>query len=148
MKKSVLNKFKKLFSKYKIDGYIIPKNDCFFTEQVKYDRLKLVSNFSGSAGLAIVSKKMNYLFVDSRYTIQAELESGNNFKIVKIHQKLPKDQLKNIKLGFDPKIFTYKQLNYLFGKKIILKKIDKNFVDQIFSNKQKKVNRFIPFLAM
>ena len=142
MKKSVLNKFKKLFSKYKIDGYIIPKNDCFFTEQVKYDRLKLVSNFSGSAGLAIVSKKMNYLFVDSRYTIQAELESGNNFKIVKIHQKLPKDQLKNIKLGFDPKIFTYKQLNYLFGKKIILKKIDKNFVDQIFSNKQKKSKPF------
>ena len=111
MKKNVLKELNKLVSKYDLDGYIIPKNDNFFTEQVSYDRLKLVSNFSGSAGLAIVSKKTNYLFVDSRYTIQAELESGNNFKIVKIHQKLPKDQLKNIKLGFDPKIFTYKQLN-------------------------------------
>ena len=60
MKKSVLNKFKKLFSKYKIDGYIIPKNDCFFTEQVKYDRLRLISNFSGSAGMGVVLKKKKF----------------------------------------------------------------------------------------
>ena len=70
---------------YKLDGYIIPKNDSFFTEQLKHDRLKLISNFSGSAGMAVVLKKKNYLFVDSRYTIQARLESGKNFKIIKKH---------------------------------------------------------------
>ena len=78
MKKNVLNILHKLVSKYDLDGYIIPKNDSFFTEQVSYDRLKLVSNFSGSAGLAIVTKNINYLFVDNRYTIQAKIESRKN----------------------------------------------------------------------
>ena len=28
-----------------IDGYIVPKNDNFFSEYVKHDRLKIISNF-------------------------------------------------------------------------------------------------------
>ena len=40
------------------------------------NRLKIISNFSGSAGLAIILKKKNYLFTDGRYTIQSHLESG------------------------------------------------------------------------
>ena len=96
MKKNVLEVLNRLISNYELDGYIIPKNDSFFTEQVIYDRLKLVSNFSGSAGLAIVSKKINYLFVDNRYTIQAKLESRKNFKIIKIHKKLPLNRPKCI----------------------------------------------------
>ena len=136
MKKINLNKLYKSISDYNLDGYIIPKNDSFFTEQVRHNRLQLTSNFSGSAGLAIILKKKNYLFVDSRYTIQAKLESGKNFKIIKIHEKLPKNKFKNIKLGFDPNLFTYNQLNYLFGKKIKLESIEKNLVDQIFKNKK------------
>ena len=38
------------FKKYEIDGYIIPKNDDFFTEYSKLNRLEVISNFSGSAG--------------------------------------------------------------------------------------------------
>ena len=136
MKNINLKKLYQLISDYNSDGYIVPKNDSFFTEQVRHDRLQLVSNFSGSAGLAVILKKKNYLFVDSRYTIQAKLESGENFKVVKIHEKLPKNEFKNIKLGFDPNLFTYNQLNYLFGKKIKLKSIKKNLVDQIFKNKK------------
>ena len=113
MKKINLKKLYQSISNYDLDGYIVPKNDNFFTEQVKHDRLQLISNFSGSAGLAIILKKKNYLFVDSRYTIQAKLESGKDFKIMKIHEKLPKNEFKNIKLGFDPNLFTYNQLNYL-----------------------------------
>ncbi len=135
MKNSSLNKLIRLISNSNLDGYIIPKNDSFFTEQVKHDRLQLISNFSGSAGLAVILKKKNYLFVDSRYTIQAKLESGINFEIIKIHEKLPKNIFKNIKLGFDPSLFTYNQLNYLFGKKIKLKEIKNNLVDQIFKTK-------------
>ncbi len=48
------NKFKKL----NIDGYVIPKNDEFFSEYAVKDRLKIISNFSGSAGLAIILKKI------------------------------------------------------------------------------------------
>ena len=49
------------FKKYKIDGYVIPKNDDYFTEYSKINRLKIISNFSGSAGLAVILKKRNYL---------------------------------------------------------------------------------------
>ena len=58
------------------------------------------------------------------------------FKIVKIHEKLPKNELKNLKLGFDPNLFTYKQLNYLFGKKIKLLPIKSNLIDHIFKTKE------------
>ena len=43
---------KKKFSKYNVDGYVIPKNDEFFSEYANPNRLKIVSNFSGSAGMA------------------------------------------------------------------------------------------------
>ena len=57
-----LIKLTKLITDNNLDGYIVPKNDSFFTEQVKYDRLKLISNFSGSAGLAVIlKKKINFL---------------------------------------------------------------------------------------
>ena len=36
------------------------------------DRLKFISNFSGSAGFAVILKNKNYIFVDGRYTIQAK----------------------------------------------------------------------------
>ena len=51
---------KKKFSKYNIDGYVVPKNDEFFSEYATQDRLKNISNFTGSAGLAIITKKKTY----------------------------------------------------------------------------------------
>ena len=63
-----IKKLKKIFKREKIDGYIIPKNDEFFSEYSANDRLKTISNFSGSAGYSIILKKKKYLFVDGRYT--------------------------------------------------------------------------------
>ena len=59
--KILRNKFKK----YNIDGYVIPKNDEYFTEYSKINRLEVISNFSGSAGLAVILKSKNYLFYPS-----------------------------------------------------------------------------------
>ena len=72
---------RKKFKKYGINGYIVPKNDDYFTEYSRTNRLKIISNFSGSAGYAVILKNKNYLFVDGRYSIQAQIESGNNFVI-------------------------------------------------------------------
>ena len=77
----MINKIKNIIIKKNLDGYIVPKNDKFFTEYSKISNLELISNFSGSAGFAIILKNKNYLFVDGRYTIQAKIESGHNFKI-------------------------------------------------------------------
>ena len=125
-----------------IDGYIIPKNDEFFSEYAVKDRLKIISNFNGSAGLAIVMKERNYLFVDGRYTIQAKNQSGNQFKIIEIHKLLPKDILKNLRLGFDPSLFTKKNLNSKFGDSLKLIPIINNLIDEIYETKDSKRKLF------
>ena len=61
-----INELREKFKKYNIDGYVVPKNDDYFTEYSKINRLKIISNFSGSAGLAIILKDKNYLFTDGR----------------------------------------------------------------------------------
>ena len=76
--KDIIQKLRDQFYKYNIDGYVVPKNDDYFTEYSKINRLKIVSNFSGSAGIAVILKKKNYLFIDGRYTIQSQIESGKN----------------------------------------------------------------------
>ena len=78
-----LKKLRKFFKIYKLDGYLVPKNDEYFNEYVNpsKDRLKFISNFSGSAGFGLLTMKKNYLFVDGRYTLQASKESGKNFQI-------------------------------------------------------------------
>ena len=137
-----INKLKRYFRKEKIDGYIISKNDEFFGEYTPAhnDRLNFISNFSGSYGLALIIKEKNYLFVDGRYTIQANNQSGNYFKIITIPNKMPHDVLKNKKLtiGFDPKLFTNKSLNIFFSKsKCSFKPINKNLIDKIWKRKVK-----------
>ncbi len=135
MTKNYIKRLREKFINYKIDGYIIPKNDEFFSEYASKDRLKVISNFSGSAGLAIIFKKNNFLFVDGRYTIQAEKESGKNFKIIEINKSLPEKIFKNVTLGIDPKIFTSNQLKSFLSQKIKLKFINSNLVDEIYNHK-------------
>ena len=75
---------KKILKNKNIDGYIIPKNDEFFGEYIPEfnNRLKFISDFTGSYGFALILKNKNYLFVDGRYTIQSRIESGIKFKII------------------------------------------------------------------
>ena len=143
-----LNKVKKLFKINKINGYLVPKNDEFFGEYIPEfkDNLKFISNFSGSYGFALILKKKNYLFVDGRYTLQAKIQSGKNFKIITMPNKLPHNILKGKKLsiGFDPKLHTQLTLNKLFKKSgCKLKPLKKNLISNIWKNKNiQKNNKF------
>ncbi len=130
------------FKKYYIDGYVVPKNDEFFSEYAVKDRLKVISNFGGSAGLAIILKKNNYLFVDGRYTIQAKQQSGNLFNIIEIHKFLPKHIIKKLRLGFDPSLFTKKTLLSKFGNSLKLIPIKNNLIDEIYKDKVSKRKLF------
>ena len=114
-----LKKLKDQFEDHNIDGYVIPKNDEFFSEFSNKDRLNFITGFSGSAGLAVILKNKNYLFVDGRYTIQAKQQSSQ-FQIIEIHKFLPKNIIKNLRLGFDPSLFTKKNLISNFGKSLSL----------------------------
>ncbi len=147
-KNKMNNKIKilrKKFKKYNIDGYIVPKNDDYFTEYSKINRLKIISNFSGSAGLAIILKKKNYLFTDGRYSIQSQIESGKNFKIEPFENLINCKLFKNLKLGIDPKLFTYQQIKKFFLKNNTIKLINKNLIDEI--EKQKVIDSS-PFFSL
>ena len=125
--KILRNKFKK----YNIDGYVIPKNDDYFTEYSKINRLEVISNFSGSAGLAIILKNKNYLFTDGRYTIQSKIESGKNFKIYNFEKLINCKLFKNLNLGVDPKLFTNDQIKKFFLKNNKVSYVNENLIDEI-----------------
>ena len=133
------------FKTYNIDGYIVPKNDDYFTEYSKINRLKIISNFSGSAGLAIILRNKNYLFTDGRYTIQSQIESGKNFKIIGYEKLVNCDLFKNLTLGIDPKLFTYDQIKKFFIKKNKIKFINTNLIDQI--KKENNLDEY-PFFSL
>jgi len=143
-----LKRLKKKFTTYNIDGYIVPKNDEFFGEYIpEYkDNLKFISNFSGSYGFALILKKRNYLFVDGRYTLQAEIQSGKKFKIITLPNKLPFNILKSRELfiGFDPKLHTELKLAQIFRKtNCKLVPLNKNLINNVLEKKiAKKNNKF------
>jgi len=138
----IIEILRKKFKKYDIEGYIVPKNDDYFTEYSKINRLKTISNFSGSAGLAVILKRKNYLFTDGRYTIQSQIESGKNFEIVNFEKLINCSLFKNVKLGIDPNIFTYQQIKKYFLRYNKIKFIEENLIDQI---KREKINDTLPF---
>ncbi len=141
IKKKIL-KLRKLLIKNNIDGYIVPKNDEYFCEFSLPDRLKSISNFSGSAGFAIILKKKNFLFVDGRYTIQAKSESGEEFKILEIPKFSPKYISKfynrKLKLGIDPQLFTSFSINNKFEKYFEIMELKENLIDKVCKKVKRK----------
>ena len=136
-----INKLKRLFNHYNLDGYIVPKNDEFFGEYIpkNKDKLKFISNSSGSYGFALILKNKNYLFVDGRYTLQAKIQSGKFFDIVTIPNRFPSDVLKKkrLKIGFDPRLYTQKTLKIFFNKtncKLI--NINQNLINKLWIKKE------------
>ena len=137
-----INKLRKLLNDYGLDGYLVPKNDEFFGEYIpqKNDKLRFISNFSGSYGFALILKNKNYLFVDGRYTQQAKIQSGKLFDIITIPNKYPSNILKRVslKIGFDPKLHTQKILKIFFNKtncKLI--SLNQNLIEKIWIKKKK-----------
>ena len=138
-KTKVIKDIKQFIVNNKIDGYIVPKNDKYFTEYSKVNNLIKITNFTGSAGFALILRKQNYLFVDGRYTIQANNQSGGKFKILEIPYVWPKNisNIRNSKIGFDPKLFTDKTINLYFGGKVNLVPLEFNFKNK----SEKKINK-------
>ena len=145
MTKNRIDKLRDQFIRYNIDGYVIPKNDEFFSEYSNKDRLKIISNFTGSAGYAVILKKKNFLFIDGRYTIQAKIESGKNFKILDYKEIINTNIFKNLNLGIDPLLFTSNQIKRFFLKNNKVTLINKNLIDKIYKFKSKKKNSFLYF---
>ena len=86
-----INRLVKLFDQFNIDAYIIPKNDEFFNEYISEnnDKLKFISNFSGSFGLALISKKkIIYLLMDD-IPYKQKSKAENYLKLIQCQKVYP-----------------------------------------------------------
>ena len=149
-----IKKIRKLFEKELIDAYIVPHEDEFLTEYVPdhSERLAYITGFTGSAGLAIITKNKAAIFVDGRYTTQIKIEtSGEIFD----HQKLDNTEIEkwiklNLKdtseIGFCPMTISLEKMNsfkkFISDTKIKFKKTE-NLVDKVWSKRPSLNNSFI-----
>ena len=136
-----IKKLRKLFNHLRLDGYIVPKNNNFFGEYVSEsdDNLKYISNFTGSAGFAVILKNKNFMFIDGRYTTQANIQSGKQYKICTIPKEYPFNifNKKKLNLGFDPRLHTENSLNRVFKNSLIkLIPVQKNLIDLLWKRKK------------
>jgi len=96
-------------------GFVIPRADRHQNEYLPPDQERLLwaTGFSGSAGLAIVLQDKAALFIDGRYTVQADAQTDTNvFERLPAGEKAAQAWLKpNLKkgdaLGFDPWNHTF-----------------------------------------
>ena len=97
-----------------LDGYIVPRTDEHQNEYVapNADRLKWLTGFSGSAGLAIVLADKAAIFVDGRYTVQVrEQVDVAVFEPQHLMDAPPEGWIAaqvqaGAKLGYDPMLLT------------------------------------------
>lgn len=107
MQLSFYEKIKKYVTESAVDGVLISRNDSFLGEYYppEAERLEKVTGFTGSAGLALITKEKDVLFVDSRYTLQAKAQS--KFHVLEVPAETTvsawiKNHLPQFVIAFDP----------------------------------------------
>ena len=95
---------------------LINRTDEFLSEYIASyaERLKWVTNFSGSAGRAIIESDKAYIFIDGRYTNQAKKEVDVSFFEIKhlldYWKLLRKYKNENITIALDPLLHSCKEI--------------------------------------
>ena len=97
-----------------LDAWLTPHADAYQNEFIppSEERLLWLTGFSGSWGLAAVLPDRAVLFVDGRYTLQAEQQTDRRiFEVVKVPDTKPDDWLAQTleegrRLGYDPRLQT------------------------------------------
>ncbi len=97
-----------------LDAWLTPHADAYQNEFIppSEERLLWLTGFSGSWGLALVLPARAVLFVDGRYTLQAEQQTDRSvFEIIKAPDTKPDDWLAETlkpgqRLGYDPRLQT------------------------------------------
>ncbi len=130
-----------------LDGLIVPHADAFQSEYPPPGarRLEWLTGFNGSAGVAVVLADKAVVMSDGRYTIQlAQQVDGDLFETSDVTKAgvskwLPKNASRGDVIGYDPWLFTPKQIEGLEEKVedsgIVLKPVSENSVDAIWQDR-------------
>ena len=141
-----------------LDGFLVPRSDEHQGEYVseRAERLAWLSGFSGSAGIAAVSIENAAVFVDGRYTLQAEEEvDGDTYERRHLTDQPLADWIaENMDdgqhLGYDPWLLTPTQVNNhgeacrKAGVKLVA--VDGNPIDAIWTDQPEPSMATVTFL--
>jgi Xaa-Pro aminopeptidase len=143
-----IKELRRLMAAQKLDAYMVPRADEHQGEYVPDSaaRLKFLTGFSGSAGLAIVLKKTAVLFTDGRYTVQARAEVEPGLVDVSLIPRpavgawLAEHLPKGAHVGFDPRLHTIAEVERLEAvlepHSIKLKPTARNLVDNVWGRER------------
>lgn len=147
-----LKKLREVLEQRGLDGFIVPYRNEFFADAAIScsERLKWITGFSGSSGLALIFKKNAYLIVDGRYTLGAKEEVDlQDFQIIDIADfdlisVIEKNMGFRGKLSYDSRLHSLKNIGfikqacekaggYLFSLK-------RNLIDELWEDRPKPPN--------
>lgn len=144
----LLVEFRKLLVENKLDAYVIPRTDPHDSEILPScdERLKFISSFSGSNGIAVISNDQALMWTDSRYYLQAPQELQPGWQMMKMaREEIQWSQwlIKNIpqggRVGVNPFLmnsdgFTRHEKN-LKDKGIELVPLVKDLVEELWKDR-------------
>jgi len=141
-----LDKFLDLIKAAKFDTYMLGSSDEYLDEFVPphLRRLEWLTGFTGSNGLAVISKDIKAFFTDGRYLVQAKNELDSSFTIydmsqVSLYKWLAKNLANDTKLAYDSRCFSAEQIRKI--KKFVgqydikLYRTNENPIDSIWKRK-------------
>src|SRR5689334_14077048 len=143
-----VEKLRRLMTKARLDAVLVPRADEHQGEYVpaSAERLKWLTGFSGSAGMAVVGRTAAALLVDGRYVVQAPQQvDTRTFEVLQVPQAKLEDWLgTHVKsggaVGFDPKLHTAAMIEELTKslktKGIKLKALGVNLVDKAWGRER------------
>jgi Xaa-Pro aminopeptidase len=148
--KDKLKALRGLMKGHGVGAYLVPSTDPHQSEYVPefWKRRKFMTGFTGSAGDALITLDKAGLWTDSRYFLQAERElRGSGFTLFRWgkpgvpswQEWIAKELRLGQALGLDPKLITHRDFaklkKELERREILLKAIEKNLVDVIWTQK-------------
>jgi Xaa-Pro aminopeptidase len=136
---------RQLMLRARLSALLVPRADAHQGEYVTpgAERLRWLTSFTGSAGLAIVTAKRTCLLVDGRYTTQAQGQTDiRHVEVVQIastfeveaQRWLSSNLTKGDTIGFDPWLHTIEQIETLTMSisraELVLKAKAANLIDR------------------
>ncbi|WP_417354570.1 aminopeptidase P family protein [Gallaecimonas pentaromativorans] len=99
-----------------LDAWLIPHEDAFLGEYLPAanERLAFVTGFTGSAGIALVTKERLHIWVDGRYTVQVQSQVPAGTQVHHLHETPIGDFFAELpqgsRVGFDSFCVSARQL--------------------------------------
>jgi Xaa-Pro aminopeptidase len=146
-----LEKLKNRLSELKIDYFLQPNSDEFFSEYLAENekRIEFISSFSGSNAVVIFSQKKSFFFTDGRYLTQAKNQLSEDFEILDLSKINPLIWIKNNLKKSENLAYFKSHLSINFVKNLTkisaenifkITPLNTNPIDEIWHSRAKKDN--------